>query len=418
MSAIVIEGGKRLEGSIKLQGAKNGVLPILAATILCDGECVIHNCPNLSDVLVSIEILEGLGCKCTYQDSTVTVDPTDISNCEIPESLMRQMRSSVVFLGAIIGRLGKALISNPGGCELGPRPIDIHLSSLSELGVCINENGGYLDCECKNLLKGKCIYLSFPSVGATENTILASVKAEGTTVIHNCAKEPEISDLADFLNKAGAKISGAGSDVIRIEGVKHLKGVEHSVIPDRIVAATFMSAAAVTHGDISLTQVHPSTLVSILNTFRQSGCEIDCNRGVLRIRGPKKLKRIPTIRSCVYPGFPTDAGPTTVAMQGLADGTCVYVENIFQNRFKYIDELNRFGAKIKTEGKVAVIEGISQYSSASAECTDLRGGAALIIAALGASGTSRITKVHHIDRGYENIEEKLALLGASAIRTD
>ena len=418
MPAIVIEGGNKLEGTLKVQGAKNGVLPLLAATILCSGECVIHNCPKLSDVDVSIKILRQLGCKCSYDNSTVTVDTTNMSGYEIPDSLMREMRSSIVFLGAIAARAGKARMSSPGGCELGPRPIDIHLSALRDLGIEINENGGFVECECADNLTGKCISLSFPSVGATENIILASVLVSGCTVIHNCAKEPEIVDLAQFLNIAGAKINGAGTDTIYIEGVPSLHSATYSVLPDRIATATFLAAAAVTKGDITLENTEPSHLVSVLNVYRSLGCVVDYKDKTIRVRGPQRLQSISTIRSYIYPGFPTDAGPMTVAAMALSTGTSMFVENIFENRFRYIDELNRFGTSIKVEGKVAVIEGVRSLKGAGAVCTDLRGGAAVVIAALAAEGKSVIDNIYHIDRGYEEFEKNLASLGANAKRIE
>ncbi len=418
MPAIIIRGGNVLSGSLRVQGAKNGVLPLLAATILCDGQSVIHNCPNISDVEVSIRILNGLGCKCSYDGYTLVVDSNGMNSCEIPEELMRQMRSSIVFMGAIAGKMGEARISSPGGCELGPRPIDIHLSALSELGAGIDEHNGFIECCCKNKLKGKCIYLSFASVGATENLILAAVLAEGTTVIHNAAKEPEIVDLATFLNCAGGRVFGAGTDTIRIEGVKKLSGIEYSVLPDRIVASTYMSAAAVTGGDIELNNVNPADMIAIFNVFRLLGCRIAIGKNNIRITAPKRLSPVSTVRSYIYPGFPTDSGPLAVAAMTVADGTSVFVENIFENRFRYADELVRFGANIKTEGKVAVVRGVNKLCGASAQCTDLRGGAAVAVAALAAEGDSVITKIHHIDRGYEDFEKNLALIGADAKRID
>ena len=407
MSEIIINGGKRLSGGVSVQGAKNSVLPVLAGTVLCGGESVVHNCPLLSDVETSLKILKHLGCKCRQEENTVIIDSSGVSEYDIPDSLMREMRSSVVFLGAVIGRMGKA-----GGCELGPRPIDLHLSALERMGVTITEEHGYLNCTAENGLHGAEIHLGFPSVGATENIILAAATAEGTTVIHNAAKEPEISDLADFLNSSGARICGCGSDTVRIEGVKRLGGTEHTIIPDRIVAATYMACAAVTGGKIELENVMPPHMVSLLWSFRECGCDISVNGKSLRLISPERLKRIPTLRSLVYPGFPTDAGPIAVAMLAVADGTSVFVENIFENRYRYIDELNRFGTKIKTEGKAAVIEGVSELSGARARATDLRGGAALVIAALKANAASEIGDTHHIERGYEKITERLSSLGA------
>lgn len=412
MSEIIINGGKRLSGGLEVQGAKNSVLPVLAATVLCGKECVIHNCPALSDVETSVKILRALGCSAQRQGDTVTVNSEGISGFEIPDSLMREMRSSVVFLGAIIGRCKKAVISSPGGCELGPRPIDLHLSSLEKMGVTVTEEHGFLYCTAENGLKGAEINLGFPSVGATENIILAAATANGMTVIHGAAKEPEISDLADFLNSAGARIYGCGSDTVRIYGVEKLGGAEHTIIPDRIAAATYMACAAVTGGTLTLNNVMPSHMVSVFWVFKESGCKLELSGKSVRITAPERLSRVPTVRSLVYPGFPTDAGPIAVAMLSLAKGTSVFVENIFENRFRYVDELKRFGAKIKTEGKAAVIEGVSELSGADCKATDLRGGAALIIAALAAKGESKIGEIHHIERGYDDIVAALKPLGA------
>lgn len=412
MSEIIVNGGRKLSGQINVQGAKNSVLPILAGTILCDGECIIKNCPNLSDVETSLKILRQLGCKCNKEDKCLSVNSSSITSYQIPDDLMREMRSSVVFLGGILGRMNKAVISSPGGCELGPRPIDLHLSALEKMGVTITEEHGYLYCEAKDGLKGAEIHLSFPSVGATENIILAAATAQGITIIHNAAREPEISDLADFLNSAGARIYGSGSDTIYIHGVKKLNGTVHSIIPDRIVAVTYMACAAITGSEIKLCNIMPSHMVSSLSLFRESGCEIDVSGKSLVIRAPKKLKRIPTIRSLVYPAFPTDAGPLLIAMLTLAEGITVFVENIFENRFRYVSELNRLGSKIKVENKVAVIEGVNKLSPANCKCTDLRGGAALVVAALGANGQSKIDEIHHILRGYDDIVATLNSINA------
>ncbi len=412
MSEIVINGAKRLTGEIVAQGAKNSVLPILAATILCKGESTVHNCPTLSDVEVSLKILAQLGCKCFKDGNTVTVDSRDMSSFEIPEDLMREMRSSVVFLGAIVGKMGRAVISSPGGCELGPRPIDLHLSALSKMGVDIREEHGYLYCNAPDGLCGAEITLSFPSVGATENIILAAATAKGVTVIHNAAREPEISDLSDFLNSAGARIYGAGSDTVYIHGTDNLCGTEHSIIPDRIAAATYMACCAVTGGEIVIKGIMPSHMVAILSVFRESGCDIAVSGKTLKISSAKRLTRVPTIRSLAYPAFPTDAGPIIIAMLCTAHGTTVFSENIFENRFRYVDELKRLGANIKTEGKIAVVEGVECLSGAGCKATDLRGGAALVTAGLAAHGTTVIGEIKHIERGYDDIVGNLKMLNA------
>ncbi len=418
MSKLIIEGGNRLCGEVTVQGAKNSVLPLLAACLLCSGSSVIHNCPNISDVEVSIKILEHLGCKCSFSDNTVTVDATSVENDDIPDFLMREMRSSVVFLGAIAARVGSAKISSPGGCELGPRPIDLHLFALKKLGFLISEEHGFIKCVRATKSDSTVINLSFPSVGATENSMLAAALTPGKTVIHNAAREPEIVDLANFLTNAGVKICGAGLDTVVVYGKEKLGAVEHTVIPDRIVAATYLSAAAVTNGEITLHNANPAHLAAVINVFEQSGAEFQIYSDKIKISTPKKLKFVPTIRSAVYPGFPTDAGPPVIAMLSVAEGTSLFVENIFQNRYKYIDELKRLGAKISIHGNLAVVEGVKRLSGASAQSTDLRGGAALVVSGLFADGITEISKINHILRGYENIEKNLTDLGAVISRVE
>lgn len=416
MSKLMVQGGNRLCGELTVHGAKNSALPLLAASLLGDSPSIIHNCPELSDVDSSIHILEWLGCRVKREGNTVIVDSSSIDRYDIPDNLMREMRSSVVFLGAIAAKCGRARISFPGGCELGPRPIDLHLTALRQMGLAIDEGHGELDCSAPEGLTGTEIALSFPSVGATENIMLAASTAKGTTIILNAAREPEISDLADFLNGCGARINGAGEGTIRIDGVSRLTGTEHTVIPDRICAATYMAAAAVTQGNICLRGIIPAHLGPVLSLFSEAGCDLSVSGRDLRITAPKRLHSLKTVRTMPYPGFPTDAQAPVMSMTALAEGTSVFVENIFESRYKHVGELLRLGAHIKVEGKVAVVEGVSRLSGAPVEATDLRGGAAMVVAGLAADGVTEITGLHHLDRGYEHIEETLRAVGAQLER--
>jgi len=418
MASLVINGGRRLNGSLVAQGSKNSALPILAATYLVNGKSIIHNCPRLSDVECTIKILENLGCKTERRGTDLIVDSTSASGHEIPESLMREMRSSVVFLGAILGRAKKAKISTPGGCEIGLRPIDLHLFAMRKLGVEIEESYGKLLCTIPQNLKGTKITLTFPSVGATENAVLLASVARGTTTIINAAREPEIIDLCNFLNKCGAKISGAGESVIVIEGVEKLEATEHSVICDRIAAATYLFAGAITGGDIALKNTVPQHLNSILPVLEETGCEISIKCNEIRLKAPLKLRRIDKLITQPYPGFPTDAQAPIMTLTAIAEGTSVIVENIFESRFKHVPELLRMGAKIRTEGRVAVIDGVKRLYGASVVSPDLRGGSALVLAGLVAHGTTEVGSLKHIDRGYENFENNLCMLNADIIRME
>lgn len=416
MSKLYIEGGNRLSGDIVMQGAKNSALPILAAALLVQGNTVLHNCPDLSDVRAAIRILEALGCTCRQSGNDVYVDSTTVNCNTVPAELMREMRSSVVFLGAILSRCSCSTITAPGGCELGPRPIDLHLKAIKDMGYSVTETGGYITCTRERFFDKVDIDLDFPSVGATENIILASCVSRGTVVLHNAAKEPEIADLADYINKAGGKVIGAGTDTIEIIGVTGLRSVEHTVIPDRIAAATYMSAAAVTGGDVLLKNVNCDHMRAMINSFGEMGCDIKCFDNELRLKANGRLTRIRSTRSTVYPGFPTDAGPLLVASLIKAKGTSVFIETIFENRFNYIGELRRLGADIKVHNRVAVVEGVSELHGAQLSCTDLRGGAAAVVAALAAEGSSVIDNICHIERGYENIEKTLTGLSARIYR--
>lgn len=416
MSKLVINGGNRIEGTVKIHGAKNSSLPVLAATLLCGGLCRIHNCPQLSDVDAAVRILQHLGCETSRNGSDVSVQSKNADGFTIPDELMREMRSSIVFLGAIVARTGRAELSFPGGCELGPRPIDLHLKALSELGVQIEEQGGIIHCKAEKGLHGAHIQFSFPSVGATENVMLAAVTAKGKTVITNAAREPEICDLAEFLNECGAQISGHGCGTIIIEGVDKLHGCEHSVIADRIEAATYMAAAAVTHGEIQLENIVTEHLFPVLPVFEEAGCIIRTSSDKLQLKAPSVIKPVKHVRTMPYPGFPTDAQAIVMTMSSLANGTSVFVETIFDNRYKHVGELCRLGAKIKIEGRVAIVEGVQKLSGATVTATDLRGAAALAVAGMCAEGTTVLSEISHLDRGYEKFESNMNMLGADIKR--
>lgn len=416
MSCYIIEGGNRLNGEISVQGSKNGSLPLLSAAVLAQGETVLCNCPCLTDVDAAVNILTYLGCRVKRSGHSVIIDSTGAEKAEIPDDLMQEMRSSVVFLGALLGRFGKAELSSPGGCEIGLRPIDLHLEAMRALGAKIEESGGRLVCTCPNGLRGARISLSFPSVGATENILLAASTAKGETLLVNAAREPEIKELADFLNACGAKIKGAGESIISVEGVEALYGTEYSAAQDRIAACTFMAAAAVTKGDVMLCGMRQETLMPILEPFEKTGCIIKQDAKGLRIKAPERLRSFSAVRTMPYPGFPTDSQADFGVMASVAHGTSVIIENIFENRFKYTAELTRMGACIRTEGRVAVIEGVEKLDSAQVLSPDLRGGSALVVAGLCADGVTRVNGIHHIDRGYEDFEGQLAALGAKIIR--
>ncbi len=415
MSKLIIEGEHRLDGTVHIHGAKNSALPILAATFLAEEPCEIENCPLLSDVQAATAILQHLGCRIKCEGHTVHVDASQADGYEVPDALMREMRSSIVFLGAIAARTGKAYLSFPGGCELGPRPIDLHLSALRQLGLCINEEGGRLLCCVRGRLTGCPISLSFPSVGATENILLAAVTATGTTTIFNAAREPEIVDLCHFLTACGARIRGAGEGTIVIEGVDRLHGCRHRVIPDRIETATYMGAAAITGGSLLLKQVCPEHVQALIPVFEESGCQVRAWDDELLVNAPARLRRIRTVRTLPYPGFPTDAQALIMALTCVAEGTSVFVETIFESRYKHVCELMRMGARIKVEGRVAVVEGVPVLSGAPVECTDLRGGAALVLAGLAAQGTTEITELQHLERGYEAMAQTLSEVGARVV---
>ena len=417
MSQLWIEGGHRLSGEVAVQGAKNGVLPILAATVLARDTCVIENCPRLRDVEASARILRHLGCDAHWEDSALVVDTRGMNRCDIPDDLMREMRSSVIFLGAILARRGAAELSYPGGCELGPRPIDLHLWALRTLGAEIEDKGGGLRCRA-GCLRGAEMTLSIPSVGATENAILAAVGAEGVTVICNAAREPEIGDLQKFLNACGASVHGAGSSTVVVKGGKPLHGCTHRCLGDRIVAATYLCAVASAGGTARLTGVDCCQLSTVTSALSEAGCRIRSDIDGISIECARPLQAIRPVRTAPYPGFPTDAQAVLMAALLKSEGATVFVENIFESRYRHVDELVRMGADIRVEGKVAVVCGVEALRGAALQAADLRGGAALAVAALGAQGVSTVSRTEHIDRGYEDLARDLAALGAHIRREE
>ncbi len=416
MERLIITGGEKLAGEVKVQGAKNSILPILAAAILSGSESVIHNCPHLSDVEVACDILRYLGCSAVWQgENTLVVNTAGMDRCDIPERLMRAMRSSVIFLGAILSRCGEAVVSCPGGCELGPRPIDLHLRALKKLGVEISEEKGYLRCR-SGKMKGSEIVFGIPSVGATENAILAACGAEGTTVILNAAREPEIIDLQTFLISMGANVRGAGTSTVTVEGGGSLCDCAHRVMPDRIVAATYLCAAAGCGGDVLLKGCDYREITSVLSLLEEAGCRIESRSDTVRLASAGELSAVRPVHTAPYPGFPTDAQAVFMAALLRSRGATVFVENIFKNRYRHVDELCRMGAEIALSGKVAVVYGAKALFGAPVCATDLRGGAALAVAALQAEGESVITQLQHIDRGYEDLARDLNILGARVRR--
>lgn len=419
MEKLIVKGGNRLVGAVKTSGAKNAVLPIIAASILGTTPSHLDEVPMLEDVHTISEVLKclGLAVKCSPEKNVLDIDSTEITSYEAPYELVRTMRASFLVMGPLLARIGKARISMPGGCAIGARPIDIHLKGFEDLGVKIEQGHGYIEASAPEGLKGTSIYFDFPSVGATENIMMAASLAEGTTILENAAEEPEIVDLANYLNKMGAKIRGAGTDTIRIEGVEKLHGADYTIIPDRIEAGTYMIAAAMTGGDVVVENVLPEHQKPLIAKLREAGAVVEEDIDKVRVIGKNPLKAV-SIKTLPYPGFPTDMQAQMMAMMVIAEGRSKVTETVFENRFMHVVELNRMGAQISTEGRSAVIDGPCKLTGCDVRATDLRAGAAMILAGLVAEGTTRIGDLHHIDRGYENIVAKLKNLGADIERVD
>jgi len=409
MSSYVIKGGKKLEGETYVSGSKNASLPIIAASILNGGKSTLYNVPKIHDTEMMFEILKILGAVVEKKKNKVIIDTSKIEKYEIPENLMRQMRSSVILVGGLLGKHRKATFSYPGGCDIGTRPIELHLKAFEKLGININKNYGNIECFCDRII-GEKIDLDFPSVGATENAILTSCLADGITIINNAAREPEIIDLQNFLNKMGAKIKGAGSSHIEIEGVKQLKDVSYNVMPDRIETGTFLCLAAINRSNMIIQNADANHITPVVDKLEEMGCNLKIEKNQIEIKTPKKLKVI-DIKTMPYPGFPTDMQSIFVALLTTVKGTSVVVENIFENRYRFAQELVRMGAKITIEGKTAIIKGVKKLYGASVNATDLRGGAALVLAGSVARGTTKIENIEYILRGYENFITKLQKLG-------
>ena len=415
MEKFVINGGKPLQGEVTISGAKNAAVAIVAATILCDEPCVLENVPEISDITICMKILSSMGAKVKLEKrNVVSFDTRGITNPEVPYELARSMRASTYFLGTLLGRFHNAYVAMPGGCDLGDRPIDQHLKAFASLGAKHELENGQVHCYADELI-GSQIYFDFNTVGGTINAIMASVKAKGMTIIENAAKEPHIVDLANFLNSMGADIRGAGTDVIKIRGVNYLKGITYGIIPDQIEAGTYMVAAAATKGDVVVKNVIPKHLESITAKLRKVGVTVIENDESVEVRVDGPLQKT-SLKTMPHPGFPTDMQPQFSTMLTLAEGTSIVTDDIFDNRFKYVSELRRMGADISVDGTVAVIQGKGSLQGAPVVATDLRAGAALIIAGLAANGTTEVENIHFVERGYESIDKKLQGLGADIRR--
>ena len=411
MESLLIHGGKRLEGSLRVDGAKNAALPILAASVLTEDTVSLHDVPDILDVRRMTDILNMLGCRTQWQGHELTVSGESMSSCEMPDALSKQIRSSIFLLGPILSRFRRATVTYPGGCEIGLRPIDLHLSGLRALGVVVKEEGGVIHCDGASM-HAEEVHLDYPSVGATENVIMAAVCLPGTTTIHNAAREPEIVDLCRFIRAMGGRIHGAGCATIRVEGVKRLHGAEYAPMPDRIVAGTLLCAGAITGGRVELSNAPVDAMHAINAKLREMGCDIREDGDVLHLHAPQRLTAFPILQTQPYPGFPTDMQAQMLAILSVAEGTGVIVENVFENRFTHAGDLNRMGARIICSGRTAIVRGVEGLNGAHVTARDLRGGAALVLAGLKAQGETVVEHAELIDRGYECFEGQLRLLGA------
>ncbi len=415
MTKYLVSKSGPLRGEISISGAKNAVLPLMAATLLTDDECIIMDTPHLKDVEIMCELLRAMGAKVIdyLESNVVEIHAEDIKTTEAPVELVGMMRASILILGPLLARVGKARIALPGGCAIGDRPIELHLKGLKAMGVKINiDDEGWLNCEVDKLV-GTTIYLDFPSVGATENIMMAAVRAEGTTILENAAQEPEIVDLANLLNKMGAKIRGAGTDKIRIEGTDKLHGAKHNVIPDRIEAGTFMVAAAMTRGNVFVKNILPEHITPVIAKLKECGVSIEEFEDGLIVKGNEAKLISTNIKTLPYPGFPTDMQAQFMSFLTTVDGSSVVIETVFENRYMHVDELNVMGAKIRTDDRSAVIEGNAELIGSKVKATDLRAGAAVVLAGLVAEGETEVSEIYHIERGYEKFVEKLRSLGAN-----
>ena len=412
---LIISGGNRLQGTVKIDGAKNSSLSIMAATLLTKDVCILRNVPRLTDVETMSDVIRKLGVKVEWKEgNNLYIDSNNFNNYEAPYELVKMMRASILVMGPLLARLKRAKISLPGGCAIGARPVDYHLKGFEALGAQVEVEKGYIEAKV-NTLKGVEIYLDFPSLGATENIMMAACLAEGVTTIDNAAKDPEVVELGHFLNKMGTKVEGLGTDLIKIKGVKELHGIDYTIIPDRIEAGTYMMAAAITGGDVLIEKADPLLLKPLIVKLEEAGVRIEVEKNFIKVIGPDRVKAV-DIKTLPFPGFPTDMQPQFMALSCVAKGTSVITETVFEKRFAHIGDLIRMGADIKVEGHSAIIKGVKTLSAAPVMASDLRGGAALVLAGLVAEGTTELSRIYHLDRGYAKLEEKLNSLGADIKR--